>query len=309
MKVLLFTHSQDIDGLGNVLLASRAFSDLDYELCKTFEITSKVQSYIDNKKIYDYDYVYVTDLCVKEPTLSFIDRDKRLKDKFMILDHHKSEIDEGNDKYDFVNIIVSKNGVKCCGTSLFYEYLVDKGYLINSDILDEFVELTRQYDVWDWKKNNNYQARKMHILFEKLGADKYISIMNPILDKEKHIVFSSNEEEIVSKFNEALEHDITDILKGMVVKEVTIDEVTYKIGYVYSPYKYRNDINEYVILDNVNDIDMVGMIMTDMDTVSYRVVKDVDASLVAVYFGGKGHKSAASNPQSNELFQSMIQKI
>lgn len=309
MKILLFTHSQDIDGLGNVLLASRAFSDFDYELCKTFEITSKVQSYIDSKKIYDYDFIYVTDLCVKEPTLSLIAQDEKLKNKFMILDHHKSEIDEGNDKYDFVHIIVEKNGIKCCGTSLFYEYLVDNGYLIHKPILDDFVENTRQYDVWDWKKHDNYQARKMHILFEVLGSSQYIQIMNPILDSFDHIVFSEKEEKVVEDFNYQLEEDISLILKDMVVKEITIHSICYRVGYVRCPYRYRNDINEYVMLDNIHDIDMVGMIMTDFDTVSYRTVKDVDASVVAVYFGGKGHRSAASNPQDNENFQEFIKEI
>ena len=48
------------------------------------------------------------------------------------------------------------------------------------------------------------------------------------------------------------------------------------------------------------------MIITDRDTVSYRAVKDVDVSKIAVYFGGKGHKAAAINLQSNELFKPII---
>ena len=38
MKVLLFTHEQDIDGMGSVLIGKKAFSELDYVPCKTFEI-------------------------------------------------------------------------------------------------------------------------------------------------------------------------------------------------------------------------------------------------------------------------------
>ncbi|MCI8460867.1 MAG: hypothetical protein HFE81_05670, partial [Bacilli bacterium] len=83
----------------------------------------------------------------------------------------------------------------------------------------------------------------------------------------------------------------------------------YRIGYVKSPYKYRNDINEFIISKgNPYDIDAIGMIMTDMDTVSYRQVKDYDVSVIAKHFGGKGHVGASSNSQDNELFKKMLEE-
>lgn len=51
---------------------------------------------------------------------------------------------------------------------------------------------------------------------------------------------------------------------------------------------------------------MVGIIMEDTPTVSYRKVKNVDTSKIATYFGGKGHKGAASNHQSNPKFQKIL---
>lgn len=38
MKVLLFTHKSDIDGMGNVVLAKLSFSEVDYVLCETFNL-------------------------------------------------------------------------------------------------------------------------------------------------------------------------------------------------------------------------------------------------------------------------------
>lgn len=176
MKVLLFTHSQDIDGIGCAILANKAFKACKIEPTKTFDITSNVKKYIASKEIYNYDKIYVTDLCIKEPVLDFIDNDKELKEKLLVLDHHKTEIEEGNNKYDFVNIIVENNGLKESGTSLFYKYLLENGYLKESKILNEIVEWTRQYDVWDWQKENNYNAKKLHILFEILGLEKIFRI-------------------------------------------------------------------------------------------------------------------------------------
>lgn len=306
MKVLLFTHEQDIDGMGNAILGKLAFEEFDFITCKTFEINKKVQETIDNGSIYNYDKVFVTDLCIKEPLLGYIDKDKNIKEKILILDHHKSEIVEGNDKYSFVNIVLENERGKVSGTSLFYEYLLSNGYLKSNKSLDELVEWTRQYDTWEWKQYNNENGRKLHVLFEVMGYQKYIDMVLKMLKKENGLVFDNDQLAIINKFNEDFKRDVKEILGGMKVYELKLDGKIYRVGYVKSIYKYRNDINEVIMKDNVNDIDLVGMIMTDMDVVSYRNVKPVDASLIAVYFGGKGHKGAATNPQSNEKFKEIL---
>lgn len=301
MKILLFTHKQDIDGIGCAALAKEAFKELEIVPCKTFEITNKVKEYIEDKRIYNFDKVFVTDLCIKEPLLTTIYENEDLKRKIQVIDHHKSEIDEGNDKYDFVSIIVEKNGKKESGTSLFYQYLLNNNYLKSTKCLDTFVEWTRQYDVWDWKKESNEKARYLHILFEELGYEKYLEIATSFIQKQE-VSFTDSHMKIIHNFEENLKKGIIKIIADMKIAEITIEKTTYRIGYVICEYKYRNDVNEFVIKDNKYNIDTVGMIMTDIDTVSYRNVKDIDASIIASYFGGKGHKNAASNPQNNQKF-------
>lgn len=305
MKVLLFTHEQDIDGMGSIILAKKAFQEFDYITCKTFEVNNKVQKTIDDKSIYDYDFVFVTDICIKEPLLSLINNDEKLKHKLRVLDHHKSEIDEGNDKYDFVTIEIENDKGKCSGTSLFYEYLIKHNLIKRAKALDDYVEWTRQYDTWEWKKYNNDKGRMLHILFETLGYEKYIKFAYELTNSNE-IIFNDEYLNIINEFNRKLADDVNEILKDMKVYELVIGEICYKIGYVKCPYKYRNDISEFVMQNNIYDIDTVGMIMTDTNTVSYRNVKDIDASVIAVYFGGKGHKSAASNPQSNNEFKKIL---
>lgn len=309
MEVLLFTHSQDIDGMGCAVLARKAFGDYTLVPTKTFEITKNVENYIKSKKIYDFDKIYVTDLCIKEPVLKFIDNDEILKNRLLVLDHHKTEIEEGNNKYDFVNIIVQKNGRKESGTSLFYNYLIQNNYLQRSNILDELVEWTRQYDVWDWESKNNINARNLHVLFEVLGYDAYLKIINDKVDKLNSIVFNNYEKEVIDKFNKEMEKDILNILNDMKCVDLSIDGNIFKVGFVKCPYKYRNDMNKFIKKNNVYNIDAVGMIMTDIETVSYRQVKDVDVSIISKYFGGKGHRGAGSNLQENEKFKMVINSI
>lgn len=309
MKILLFTHEQDIDGMGSILLCQKANFIFDFITCKTFEINNKVQQTIDNKEIYKYNYIYVTDLCIKEPLLTFINNDLILRKKLIIFDHHKSEIDEGNNKYDFVNIVVENAKGKVSGTSLFYEFLLKNNLIKETKSLDLLVEWTRQYDTWEWKKYNNVKARMLHILFETQGYKKYLELIGQMLENEDELIFTAEEMKIIDEFNKKLDEDIDAILKGMHIVQLPIDNFTFKIGFVRGPYKYRNDINEKIKENNIFDIDTVGIIMEDMETVSYRGVKDIDVSMIATYFGGKGHKNAASNLQSNEKFKVLLKQI
>lgn len=309
MKVLLFTHEQDIDGIGNIIIAKQAFTHLDYITCKTFEVNQKIQETIDNKSIYNYDYIFVTDICIKEPLLSFINNDNTLKNKLLIFDHHKSEIEEGNNQYPFVNIIVENEKGKTCGTSLFYDYLVKNNLLSPTKSLDELVELTRQHDTWEWKEKfgGNENARNLYILFEKLGIEKYINTITKIIETKEHIELDTTEQNLINEFKKELNSALDKMIANMLVHTMTIDGTTYKIGFTKSLYKYRNELSEFILsTGNKQDLDMVGIIMEDTSTVSYRKVKNVDVSKVAVYYGGKGHKGAASNSQENPKFQEIL---
>ena len=306
MKVLLFTHSQDIDGAGCALLAEQAFQIYTLVPTKTFDINKNVQKYIDNKFIYDYDKVFVSDLCIKEPLLKFINEDEELRNKIIVIDHHKSEIDEGNDKYPFVNIIVEQDGIKQSGTSLFYKYLIENNFIRQNELLDKFVELTRTYDTWNGNKDLFLEGRKLHILFESLSFDKYLEIMGDKLDNADDIIFNEYESKIIDRYENNLKQEISNALKDIKIVTLNINNISYKIGYINIEYKYRNDVNGIVKKDNKYDIDAIGMIMKDTDTVSYRQVHDIDVSVIGNYFGGKGHREAASNLKDNEKFKEKV---
>ena len=74
------------------------------KLKKIIDILKKLK-YNENNKIkrYNYDLIFVTDLCLHEPILTTINEDEVLRNKVLVLDHHKTEI--ANAKYDFVNVV------------------------------------------------------------------------------------------------------------------------------------------------------------------------------------------------------------
>lgn len=306
MKVLLFTHEQDIDGLGCAVLADNSNIEYKLVLCKTFELDEKIKRELDSSEINSYDKIIVTDLCPKEETLEMIQKDELLRKKFQVLDHHKTA--EVFNHYDFVKVVSENDEIKESGTSLFYQYLKDNHLIDSSNVLDEFVELTRQYDTWDWHKNKNFLARKLHIIFETQGIDYYLKMIKRIIFNSNSVVLSE-EENIIKSFDQRLLEEINEILSFMIVETLKIKEEVFRVGYIKTLYKYRNDIPDVIKGNNEYDVDAIGMIIEDKDSVSYHFIKDVDVSVIAEYFGGTGHKNAASHQKNNDAFQKILKLI
>lgn len=306
MKVLLFTHKNDIDGMGNVILARLAFNDVSYELCGTFDLTEAVNKYYEDGTIYNYDRIFVTDLCLEEPILGKIANDEELKKKILVLDHHKTFLDEKYTKHSFIKVKVSDEKGLCCGTSLFYEYLINEG-LIDKDnnAVSTFVELTRQHDTWEWKNiYNNEQARRLAVLFDAIGYDGYINLMSKKLVHDKVSVFEFNdvERDLINNKLEQIDEMMKDYSEKIFYREI----LGMKAGIVFIDYEYRNELAEY-FRENKFDMDFVMMVSLDRKVVSYRSVKDgVIVRSVAELFGGKGHERAASNPISKEQQENII---
>lgn len=306
MKVLLFTHKNDIDGMGNAVVAKLAFEEVNYVLCGTFDLISKVNEFILNKRIYEYDKIFITDLCLDEETLFKIDNDLALKDKFLIFDHHKTYEDEKYTKYSFVNVKLKNNKGLCCGTSLFYDYLVDNNFIKRNSAIDEFVELTRLHDTWEWKNiYNNGKARELAILFDCLGTEGYIGFMYDKLINNDVFNFTEVEYLLINNKKNEINEVISEYMKKMYYKEI----LGLKAGILFIDYQYRNEIGEY-LRENKYDVDFVMMIALDRGVVSYRSVKSgVSVREVAEYFNGKGHDVAATNPITEEQLESIIELL
>ena len=304
MKVLLFTHKNDIDGMGNAILAQLAFKEVDYELCGTFDLTSSVESYFEGDKIYQYDRIYVTDLCLEDPVLSKVAMDSKLEGKVLVFDHHKTFTDPKYTSHKFVTVKIEDEKGLCCGTSLFYKHLVSEG-LIDKDnkCISEFVELTRQHDTWEWRNiYNNEKSRELSILFDALGYDGYISLMTEKLRKEDIFEFDSMERILIDNRKKQIALKCEYYKDKIIYREI----LGMKAGIVFITYEYRNELAEY-FRENKFDMDFTMMIALDPGVVAYRSVREGKAVRpVAELFGGKGHDKAATNPITDEMISKIL---
>ena len=313
MKTILFTHEIDIDGLGCAILARLSFSNPKIILCANPNtLTDSVKKYYDSKKLYDYDVIYITDLSLLNPMLDTIAHDEVLSKKIQIFDHHKSAIDLGLNKYSFTHIQVMDGDRMNSGTKLFYDYLVSKKLIKSTNSLDEFVELTRLEDTWEWRNDpiNGTKAWDLAVFLGILGKEEYINIIiKKLIDNPTCFDFSQDEQKIIDETKERYARKIKEIWES---KEYLVDDDGNKFAIVLCSSEYTGGLVEYV---RSIEKDIKYFIVIDLDNLplskkSYRNVDEsFDVSKVAIAHGGAGHKGASGVPISLEQKQEALKLL
>ena len=298
-EILIFSHESDIDGLNAVVLAKIAFDQVDYVLFPNVEILEKnFREYLASGRLKKYQKIYITDLALYEPSLTMV-RESSFKEKVKVFDHHKRSLDDQMDKYSFTKIVDKDERGKRCGTDLFYEYLVKSHEINQSRALDEFVELTRLEDTWEWKQAGSFgeKAHDLAILLNILGIEDYINaIVSKLLDNPLTFELNQKEKELAKCKKEEYENILQSILSSM---EYLKDENNHKFGIVFAPYEYRNELAEYIRKNNnpedIQYLIVVAMNKGEYGQKSYRSIdEDFDVNEVAMRHGGGGHKGASA---------------
>ena len=295
MKRLLFTHGADIDGMGNAILAKLAFENIDIIYARNVsDLETKFLNEYNAGNLYNYDIVYITDLSLKKEIADKVYNDDKLKDKLYIFDHHETALASGLNEYNNTNVHVELNGIKTCGTELYYNYLKDNGYLEDSTAISEFVEKVRREDNWEWEKYNDILAHDLAILFNDVGINRFVDSMVALLKEEKDsFELNENLSNEVNNKKEKIKLAI-ESSKRFVRKEL-IDGIKTLI--VFITYEYRNDVADYFKKNNDIDYDVVAMIALDNDQISIRSLKSNNyARILAEKYGGGGHDTAAAIP-------------
>ncbi len=304
-KILLLSHESDIDGLGCVVLAKLAFTNLDYKLVPNVRSLEMIfQEYLDSKKLEQYDTIFITDL----PLIDFAVNNSAemiLKKKVHVFDHHSMSIEDQMNRYAYTKMVAEDEKGKKCGTELFYEYLKDKNLIQSNDSLNEFVELTRLEDTWEWKKSGEkgLKAHDLAILFNSLGVGNYISgMLTKLLNHPTCFSFDVEENYMIQKKKEEYDIFLGSILKNA---EYFLDEKNNKFGIVLADYEYRNELAEYIKrIGNPEKIKYFITVALERGTYgqkSYRsIIEEFDVMEVAILHGGGGHKNAAAVNMTEE---------
>ena len=327
MKRLLFSHKSDVDGMGEVILSLIAFGSIDYILCKNVKELEEVflEAY-NNKALEKYDIIYITDLSLTRETIEMIMNDASIRNKLYLFDHHETALKNGLN--DFSNCVVRiENDIgKSCATQIFYEYLLENKYISSNAIIDDFVEMVRREDTYEWKKLNDIKSHELAILFNQIGCTQFINQMQKKLVEGSQLnkstfEFDNIERELIQQKKEDINERVIDFIKNISIKEIKLsDTEAAKVGVCFIVYEYRNEVADFIrynssanyneINPDIFDIDVVAMVAVENNQISLRSTKDNDfARKIAEMYGGGGHDQAAAIPIKNELFERLVNDI
>ena len=300
MKILVFGHKNCVDGCGAAILAKLAFDYVNYELCDPYELPTLLEDYINDESIYTFDKIFIVDLWLTDPLLTKIAEDKELNGKLFIFDHHRSAIEDSLDRYPFTKIIVADELGKCCGSSLFYEYLLENNYLEKSAKgIYKLVELTRKFDTDEWRtRYNDSEPEDLSIFLNSVGEEYYIDhIYKKLLENDFHFSLTEDDTKVVEIRRLEAKYRISSFLRTLRYKRVA----GYKAIILDIDYEFRNQVAEFLQTTDYEG-DFIMMVARDKGVVSFRNLNpDVNVRMIAESYGGKGHDFAAFAKINKEL--------
>ncbi len=305
MKVLVFSHGSDIDGMGSIIISKLYFEEVDFYYSEIHNLDEQIINEINNKNIYKYDYVFVTDLTPKNETLDIIQNDKKLIDKFRVIDHHRTNYNRAS-TYPFVHITIEDEEGPTSATNLFYKYLIKKDLIEGKDIVKEYCELTRLEDTWKWKEQNNNLAHNLSHLYNILGRDNYVEAIINKLKNNNNFYLTKEEDLLVNNKINDIEKHINKYLN--IMKEIELNN--HKGVIVIIDYEYRNEFPEY-LRENNYDYEFAMMVCFDHNSISFRNVHNCNVREIAETFGGGGHDKAAScyiNEKIDKVYDILLER-
>ncbi|WP_313800787.1 oligoribonuclease [Cytobacillus sp.] len=294
----LLSHN-DLDGVGCGILAKLAFgNDVKVRYNSISALNREVEWFLENDE--KETFLMITDLSVNEENEKRLESFYQDKGKVQLIDHHKTSLSLND--YEWGHVVVEdEEGKLTSATSLLYEYLIKNQKLTPTSTLDEFVELVRQYDTWEWEKNNNQQARRLNALFYLISIDEFEEKMIQRLQLEDFFSFDEFEKKLLDMEDDKIERYIRRKRRELVQSQIG----DHFAGIVYAE-SYHSELGnelgkEYPHLDYIAIINIGGK------RVGFRTIHDhIDLSEVAGKYGGGGHAKASGCSLTDEAYKQFV---
>lgn len=300
----LFTHN-DLDGVGCGIVAKCAFGEnVEVRYNSVDGLNPEVHRFIERKsdKRKRNDFLFITDLSVHEANA------KRLTEfsessgtTVKLIDHHKSALNLN--QYPWAAVTVAyDDGRLASATSLFYDYLLQQGWIQPSEPLTQFVELVRQYDTWEWEVNDNRQAKRLNDLFFLWSIDEFEENMIERSKAGGAFSFSEFEEKLLDLEDEKIERYVRR-KKRELVQTFIADRC---VGIVHAEL-YHSELSSELGRENAH-LDYIAILNMGGRKISLRTIHDeVDVSEIAGKYGGGGHAKASGCPLTAEAYEQYVE--
>jgi oligoribonuclease NrnB/cAMP/cGMP phosphodiesterase (DHH superfamily) len=301
--VKLFTDI-DLDGLGCGVVAKLAFGErIDVSYCSYRNLNQRVEGFLENpgKK---NEEIYITDLAVGESVEQKLAKRYEEGHPIHVIDHHVTALHFNQYKWGQVKVEYD-SGKKACATSLFYDYLTEQELLKPTPSLEQFVDLVRQYDTWEWDENNNITAKRLNDLFYIMEREKFEEgIMKRIIETPESFSLTETETMILDIEDNKIERYIHS--KNRQIYQTFIDE--YCCGIVHAE-QHLSELGN--ALNKLNPhLDMIVLMNVGGKKMGFRTIHDeVDVAEFAKRYGGGGHHKASGCELGSSTFEKFVVNV
>ncbi|KAA9025741.1 DHH family phosphoesterase [Niallia endozanthoxylica] len=301
----LYTHN-DLDGLGCGILAKIAFGEeVEVHYNSVARINSQVERFFELTKSnqVNENTIWITDLSVNEANSKRIEQFVQEGGKAQFIDHHKTALHLN--EYSWAKVTVEyDDGRLTSATSLFYDYLLENKWVTAKSSIDEFVELIRQYDTWEWEKNNEIKAKQLNDLFSLLSLDEFEGKMLERLKSENTFSFNEFEQQLLKMEEEKINRYIRK--KNRELVQTFVDD--HCVGIVHAEM-YHSELGNELGKEN-SHLDYIVILNMGGKKVSFRTIHDhVDVSAVAGKFGGGGHVKASGCTMNETAYKLFVHEV
>ncbi len=294
----LLSHN-DLDGVGCGILAKLAFgNDVHVRYNSISSLEREVSKFLEKD---DKDtFLIITDLSVNEENEKKLNEHYEAVGKVQLIDHHKTALHFNNYHWGHV-VVENEDGKLTSATSLLYDYLVEAGHLEKKESIAEFVELVRQYDTWEWEKNDNQQAHQLNALFFLVSIEEFEEKMLERLQSSDHFDFDEFEKRILAMEDNKIERYIRRKKRELVQLEV--DKKFAGIVYAES---YHSELGNELGKE-YSHLDYIVILNMGSKKISFRTIHDdVDVSEGASEYGGGGHAKASGCSMTVEAYNLFV---
>ncbi|OAS85294.1 DHH family phosphoesterase [Metabacillus litoralis] len=303
MQDQLCTHN-DLDGVSCGILAKYAFNDkIDVYYHSVNSLDYHVERFLNeaSEKKTKHE-LYITDLSVNKENELRLNEYVSNGGEIQLIDHHKTALHFNEYNWGLVQVEES-HGKLASATSLFYKYLVEKNIIKPTNALDEYVELVRQYDTWEWEKNENISAKRLNDLLYMQSIEEFEEKMLDRLEQNDHFTFDEFEEKILDIEEKKTERYIRRKRKELV--QTFIGDLC--VGIVHAE-SYHSELGNALGKDYPH-LDCISILNMGNKKISFRTIHDcVDVSELASKYGGGGHAKAAGCQITKEAYKEFVQK-
>ncbi len=294
----LYTHN-DLDGVGCGIIAKLAFDgNVEIRYNSVMGLDFQVSRFLEKPK--RDDQLFITDLSVSEANEKGLNDYVKSGGMVTLIDHHKTAL-HFND-YSWGNVQVEyDDGRLASATSLFYEHLKDNGLITPTNTIEEFVELVRQYDTWEWDQNENLTAKRLNDLFFLLSIDEFEERMVERVKKNDGFAFDDFEEKMLALEEEKIQRYVRKKKREMV--QTFIDD--YCVGIVHAE-SYHSELGNELGKESPH-LDYIAIVSVGGKRMSLRTIHDhIDVSEIAGTYGGGGHAKASGCSLTTEAYEYFV---